>query len=229
MVDFSSSVNALRNIGTSQRVTSHNIANVESTGFKESRTTQGTESATVTKNMRQGGLVVTNNLLDFAIEGNGYLAVSTPEGTAYNRSGTLNIDTNGIITDNNGNPLEPSISVPSGTSSIAIQGNGVINADVNGTPTPIGQLSITTFSNPGGLKSTGNNLLQESIASGTALANVPGNGGAGTLLLGGVERSNVDLSDNMVTMIINQHTFAYNAKAISIQEDMDRITLSIKG
>lgn len=190
---------------------------------------QGTQSATVTVNQSQGGLIVTNNLLDFAIEGNGYIAVSTAEGTAYSRSGTLSIDKNGIITDNNGNPLQPSVSVPASTSSISIQGDGVINADVNGTITPIGQLSITTFPNPDGLKSVGDNLLQESIASGAALTNTPGSGGAGDLVLGGLERSNVNLSDNIVTMIINQHTFAYNAKAISIQAEMDRVTLSIKG
>lgn len=229
MVDFSSSVNALRNIATSQSVATNNVANVETPGFKESRTLQGTQSATVTVNQSQGGLVVTNNLLDFAIEGNGYIAVSTPEGTAYSRSGTLSIDKNGTITDNNGNPLQPSVTVPTGADSISIQADGVINADVSGTITPIGQLSITTFPNPDGLTQSGDNLLRESIASGAPLTNTPSSGGAGDLILGGLERSNVNLSDNIVTMIINQHTFAYNAKAISIQSEMDRVTLSIKG
>jgi len=229
MVDFSSSVNALRNIGISQRVVANNLANVESTGFKESRTVQGTQSASVTANQTQGGLIVTNNLLDFAINGNGYIAVSSPEGTAYSRSGTLSIDKNGVITDNNGNPLKPQVSVPTGTSSIAIQADGVINADLSGNATSIGQLSITTFPNPGGLKQTGDNLLQESLASGQPLTNTPGTGGAGNLVLGGIERSNVSVSDNIVTMIINRNAFAYNAKAITVQEDMDRVTLSIKG
>jgi len=229
MVNFSSSVNALRHIGIAQRVTANNVANVESTGFKGSRTVQGTQSATVNVNQNQGGLIVTNNLLDFAITGNGYIAVSSPEGTAYSRSGTLSINKNGVITDNNGNPLEPPVSVPTGTSSISIQANGTINADVNGNATPIGQLSITTFPNPGGLKQTGDNLLRESLASGQPLTNTPGTGGAGNLVLGGIERSNVSLSDNIVTIIINRNTFAYNAKAITVQEDMDRVTLSIKG
>jgi len=229
MVDFSSSVNALRNIGISQRVTANNIANVESAGFKESRTVQGTQSATVAVNQNQGGLIVTNNLLDFAINGNGYIAVSGPEGTAYSRSGTLSINKNGVITDNNGNPTEPQISVPTGTSSISIQADGVINADVNGSVTSIGQLSITTFPNPGGLRQAGDKLLQESLASGQPLTNAPGTGGAGSLVLGGIERSNVSLSDNIVTMIINQGAFTYNVKAITVQEEMDRVTLSIKG
>jgi len=47
--------------------------------------------------------------------------------------------------------------------------------------------------------------------------------------MGGVERSNVSVSDNIVTMIINQNSFAYNTKAITVQEDIDRVTLSIKG
>ena len=229
MVDFSSSVNALRNIGISQRVTANNIANVESAGFKESRTVQGTQSATVAVNRNQGGLIVTNNRLDFAINGNGYIAVSSPEGTAYSRSGTLSIDKNGVITDSNGNPLEPQISVPTGPSSISIQADGTINADVNGNATSIGQLSITTFPNPGGLRQTGDNLLQENLASGQPLTNAPDTGGAGSLVMGGIERSNASLSDNIVTMIINQNTFSYNAKAITVQEDMDRVTLSIKG
>jgi len=229
MINFSSSVNALRNIGISQRVTSNNVANIETAGFKESRTVQGTQSATVTVNQNQGGLIVTNNLLDFAINGNGYIAVSSPEGAAYSRSGALSIDKNGVITDNNGNPLEPPVSVPTGASSISIQADGVINADVNGNVTSIGQLSITTFPNPGGLKQTGDNLLQESLASGSPLTNTPETGGAGSLVMGGIERSNASLSDNIVTMIINQNTFAYNVKAITVQEEMDRVTLSIKG
>jgi len=229
MVDFSSSVNALRNIGISQRVTANNIANVETTGFKESRTLQGTQSATVNINQNQGGLIVTNNLLDFAIIGKGYIAVSSPEGAAYSRSGTLAINKNGVITDNNGNQLEPSVSVPTGTSSISIQANGTINADVNGNTTPIGQLSITTFPNSGGLRQAGNNLLQQSLASGQPITNTPETGGAGSLVLGGIERSNTSLSDNIVTMIINQNTFSYNAKAITVQEEMDKVTLSIKG
>ena len=229
MVDFSPNLNALRNIGTSQRVTANNVANTESTGFKESRTVLGTQSATVTTGQRPGGLVVTNNLLDFAISGDGYVAVSTPQGTAYSRSGTLSIDKNGSLADANGNPLDPPVTVPAGTNSIAIQGDGTINADVNGIQTQIGQLNIVTFPSPGGLTQNGDGLLLESGASGIPVTNTPGSGGAGELVLGGVERSNTNLSDNFVTMIINQSTFTYNVKAIAIQGEMDRVTLSIKG
>ncbi len=229
MVDFSPNLNALRNIGTSQRVAANNVANSESTGFKESRTVQGTQSATVTVSQRPGGLVVTNNLLDFAISGDGYLAVSTPQGTAYSRSGTLSVDKNGSLTDANGHPLDPPVTLPAGSTSVAIRGDGTINADVNGVTAQVGQLNITTFPNPGGLTQNGDGLLLESGASGIPVSNTPGTGGSGELVLGGVERSNTDLSDNFVTMIINQSTFAYNVKAIAIQGEMDRVTLSIKG
>lgn len=229
MINFNSSVNALRNIGTSERVAANNVANVGTSGFKESKTVQGTQSASVVVNQQQGGLIITNNALDFSINGNGYIAVSTPEGAAYSRSGTLNIDKNGSLSDSNGNPIEPPISVPKGASSISIQADGVIKADVNGSVASIGQLSITTFPNSGGLRQVGDNLLQESLASGQPSTHVPDAGGAGSLVMGGVERSNVSLSDNFVTMVINQNTFAYNAKAIAIESEMDRVMLSIKG
>jgi len=228
MIGFNSSVNALRNIGISQRVAANNVANVGTSGFKESKTVQGTQSATVAVNQQQGGLVITNNALDFAINGNGYIAVSTPEGTAYSRSGTLSIDKHGFLADSHGNPIDPPITVPAGASSISIQSDGVINADVNGKTASIGQLSITTFPNQGGLRQIGDNLLQESLASGQPLTNVPDAGGAGRLVMGGVERSNVNLADNFVTMIINQNTFAYDAKAIAVGNEMDRVLLSIK-
>ena len=229
MVDFNPNLNALRNIGTSQRVAANNVANAESTGFKESRTVLGTQSATVTTNAQQGGLVVTNNLLDYAIEGDGYIAFNTPTGTAYSRSGTLSIDKNGNLADANGNSLEPPVTVPAGANSIAIASDGTITADVNGTATTIGQLNIVTFPNPGGLSQSGEGLLRESAASGAPLINGPGLGGAGQLVMGGLESSNTNLGDNFVTMIINQSSFAYNIKAISIQQDMDRTLLSIKG
>ncbi len=228
MINFNSSVNALRNIGTSQRVAANNVANIRTSGFKESKTLQGTQTATVVVNQQQGGLTITTNALDFAINGKGFIAVSTPEGTAYSRSGTLNIDKNGSLSDSNGNPVEPPVSVPKGASSISIQADGSISADVNGNVTPIGQFSITTFPNVGGLKQVGNSLLQESLASGQPVTNVPDTSGAGSLVMGGVERSNVSLADNFVTMIINQNMFAYNAKAIAVAGEMDKALLSIK-
>jgi len=229
MVDFNPNINALRNISTSQRVSANNVANVESSGFKESRTVQGTQQATVTTHQQQGGLVITNNLLDFAIKGDGYITFQTDQGAQYSRTGTLSIDKNGVITNQNADPLNPSIPVPAGSDSLAIASDGNITAEVNGTQQTLGQLSITTFPNPGGLTQNGDGYLQESIASGTPVTNTPESGGAGSLVLGGLESSNVNLGDNFVTMIINQSSFAYNIKAISIQEEMDRTLLSIKG
>ena len=229
MVDFSSNVSALRRIAVSQNTAANNVANINTPGFKEKQAVSGTESVSITTNQAQGGIAIKGNSIDVAVNGNGYLQVTTAEGPAFTRAGVITTNSSGLLADMNGYAFEPEIAVPAGTNAITIQGDGTVSADVNGTIQSLGQLNLTTFPAPGELTSVGNNLLQESINSGSGVSNAPGTGGAGHFAFGGLELSNVDPGNNFVTMIINAHSFAYNINALKVQEEMVQTTLSIKG
>ena len=229
MVDFSSNVSALRRIAVSQSTVANNVANIDTPGFKEKQAVLGTESVSITTNQAQGGIAIKGNSIDVAVNGNGYLQVSTPQGAAFTRAGVVTTNSSGLLADMNGYPFEPQISVPSGTNAITILGDGTVTADVNGTAQTLGQLYLSTFPAPGELTSIGNNLLQESINSGSGVTNTPGTGGTGYFAFGGLELSNVDPGNNFVTMIINAQSFVYNINALKVQEEMVQATLSIKG
>ncbi|MDX8389030.1 MAG: flagellar hook-basal body complex protein [Mariprofundaceae bacterium] len=228
MINMNASVGAMRKIAISHEVTANNLANIESSGFKEKRTDMGTDSVSITSNERHAAVVFRGNKLDLAIEGDGLLAVSTPQGNAFTRSGALTLSRDGLLSDADGNPLVPQVQVPSQATSISMRGNGMVFAMIDGAEEQIGQVSIATFVNPSSLASIGSNLLQESVGSGSPVMNQPGQGGAGVLVVGGLEASNVDVGENFVQLIIDQHSFAYNVKAVSIQEEMQRSLLSIK-
>ena len=87
-------------------------------------------------------------------------------------------------------------------------------------PTQIGSIQLNTFVNPAGLESRGEYLYVETGASGTANANTPGTNGAGALMQGYVETSNVNVVEEMVNMIETQRAYEVNSKAISTSDQM---------
>ena len=86
--------------------------------------------------------------------------------------------------------------------------------------TQIGTLQVTTFINPAGLESKGENLYSETAASGTPSPNTPGTNGAGSLWQGYVETSNVNVVEEMVNMIQTQRAYEINSKAITTSDQM---------
>lgn len=140
----------------------HNLANVNTTGFKKSRVefedlvyqqvraagaaaSSGTESPTgqeiglgtrvvaSARNFSAGNLRATGAPLDLAIEGQGFLQVAMPDGTrAYTRAGTLHLDAQGTVVTNEGYPLEPQITIPPNALSVTVSKDGVVTAQVAG-------------------------------------------------------------------------------------------------
>lgn len=88
------------------------------------------------------------------------------------------------------------------------------------TKEPIGQLAVTTFSNPDGLVRNGNNTYFAGADAGTVTTGYAGAGQAGDCVSGAIEGSNVDLADQMVNMIIYQADYTANTKAISTASNM---------
>jgi flagellar basal-body rod protein FlgG len=172
----------------------------------------------------QGSLVQTSNPLNVAIQGVGYFSVMLPNGTlAYTRDGSFQMNQQGQLTDANGNLVQPQITIPQNATNITITQYGVVDATLPAQTNPqqVGQLQLTTFPNPGGLNSIGNNLLTATLSSGTAINDVPGGpSGVGTLQDGYLENSNVDIVDEFVQMIEAQRAFESNSKVVRAADDM---------
>ncbi|MEI7446047.1 MAG: flagellar basal-body rod protein FlgG, partial [Burkholderiales bacterium] len=165
----------------------------------------------------QGNLNKTENPLDMAINGNGFLQVTMPDGTtAYTRDGSLKVDAQGQLVTINGYPLSPPVTLPANATSITIGADGVVTALTpgNASPTQVGAVQTATFVNPAGLDPLGQNLFRETNASGTPTVGTPGLNGHGSISQGYVETSNVNVVEELVSMIQTQRAYEINSKAI---------------
>lgn len=171
----------------------------------------------------QGPIQNTNNPLDVAILGRGFFQVLLPDGTqAYTRDGTFMLDSQGQIVTANGYVVQPPIAVPDQTQTITIGSDGTVSVVVagNNVPTQIGTMQLTDFINPGGLQPIGQNLYLETVASGPAQTDNPGNSGLGLLQQGSLEASNVNVVEELVNMIQAQRAYEINARAIETVDSM---------
>jgi flagellar basal-body rod protein FlgG len=232
-------------------VTANNIANVSTNGFKKERAefhdlmyqqiraagastgngTQapgpteiglGTRLVATSRELGQGELHQTNNPLDIAIEGKGYLPVTLPNGTtAYTRNGNLQMNNEGKLVTADGYSVGD-ITVPTDATSVTVAADGTVSAQVaNQTQAvELGKIQIATFANPGGLSAEGSTLFKETSASGSAVLGAPGEGGAGNLRQGMLEVSNVNVVEEMIDLISGQRAYEVNSRVIKAADDM---------
>jgi flagellar basal-body rod protein FlgG len=233
-------------------VTAHNIANVSTNGFKRERaefadlmyqnlrpagaaTGNGTTApsnaeiglgarlVTTSREIGQGELHQTNNPLDVAIEGNGYIPITMPTGdTQYTRNGALQLTAEGKLVTSDGYAVQGDITIPPDAQNVSIAGDGTITAQLAGAnqTTEIGKIQIATFTNPGGLSASGGTLYRETTASGTAVIGTPGEGGAGTFRQSMLEVSNVNVVSEMIDLISGQRAYEINSRVIKAADDM---------
>ena len=171
----------------------------------------------------QGAMQQTANDLDVAIDGAGFLQVLLPDGTtAYTRDGSFHKDSQGQIVTSSGYPVQPSVTIPSNALSVTISRDGIVSVTQPGTTasTQIGALQVVTFVNVGGLQAAGENLFLETSSSGTPTPNTPGTNGAGVLNQRYVEASNVNVAEELVSMIATQRAYELNSKAVSTSDQM---------
>ncbi|MCE8019861.1 flagellar basal-body rod protein FlgG [Halomonas sp. MCCC 1A11036] len=171
----------------------------------------------------QGGVEHTGNSRDLAINGNGFFQVLLPDGTtAYTRDGSFQLDENGQMVTANGYPLEPAIIIPDNALSISIGEDGIVSVTQPGVnqSLEVGQINISTFVNPTGLESVGGNLYLETTASGPRNETMPGMNGAGRLFQNYVETSNVNVVEEMVSMIQTQRAYEINSRAVQTSDEM---------
>lgn len=191
----------------------------------------GVRASAVSVMLSQGALSATGGDLDLAIEGQGYLEVTLPNGTsAYTRDGGLKLTGDGLIVTSDGYPVVPDIAIPRDARSISINAEGEVYAYFNDRVQAefIGQFSIAGFSNPKGLEAIGANLFVESPASGPAAVSVPGQDGMGTLRQGYLEDSSVDAVKEVTDLIQAQRGYELNSKVISAADQMLGATVQIR-
>ncbi|AEV26122.1 MULTISPECIES: flagellar basal-body rod protein FlgG [Azospira] len=171
----------------------------------------------------QGNLQQTGNDLDVAINGAGFFQILMPDGsTAYTRDGSFHKDNQGQMVTASGYPLQPNITIPQNALSVTIAKDGTVSVTQPGNTAAvqIGSVQLVSFINPAGLQSVGENLFLETAASGTPTPNTPGTNGLGVLNQKYVETSNVNVAEELVTMIQTQRAYELNSKVVSTSDQM---------
>ena len=239
-------------------VIANNLANIGTVGFKKSRSDfqdlmyqtisqagsitaaggqiptgiyvgMGTMPVGVQKMFMQGDFQNTGNELDLALEGNGFFKVLSNEEELYTRAGNFKLDADGNICTPNGDKLQPEMAIPLEAVSVNVDRTGTVTVfDPEGAGTSLGVIELYTFPNPAGLFSLGHNLYRATDASGEAISGTPGSGGVGTIAQGFLEMSNVDVVQEMVSMIMAQRAYEINSKAIQTADNMLQMANNIK-
>ncbi len=238
---------------TSVEVISNNIANMTTTGFKRQRPEfqdliyqnlrrvgsnssdsgsivpsgaqvgLGVKTAAIYRINEQGNLQQTSNVLDLAIQGNGYFQVTLPSGeTGYTRDGTFGLAPDGTIVSADGYVVQPGIQVPNNATNVTINTSGQVQATIAGQTAPqtVGQIQLAAFANPAGLDSQGDNLFLQTSASGNPVAGNPSTTGFGSVMQGFVETSNVNVVTEITNLITAQRAYEMNSKVITTGDDM---------
>jgi flagellar basal-body rod protein FlgG len=172
----------------------------------------------------QGSFTETDNPLDLVISGKGFFQIQLPSGqTAYTRDGNFQLNATGTVVDDNGNPLQPQITIPAQAQGISIAADGTVSYSQPGTNASqtAGQIQLANFANPGGLNSVGNNLFMPTDASGDPVVGSPGGAdGVGTLQQGYLESSNVSVVEEFINMLSTQRAYEANSKVVKAADQM---------
>ena len=184
----------------------------------------GTRTAASEVIQLQGDFSQTGNPLDLTIQGQGFFQVLLPDGqTAYTRAGSFHLDAQGNLVTQDGNPVQPAITIPPGATSVTVAPDGTISVTLPGQTAAqqVGSLQLALFNNPGGLNSTGNNLFLATTASGDPVIGTPGGSeGLGSIVQGMLEQSNVSVVDEFVQMIVAQRSYEANSRVVNAADQM---------
>lgn len=187
---------------------------------------EGVRLAGTPKSFEIGNILEDGDPLHAAIEGEGFFVVRSGDGSAaYTRDGSFNLDSLGRIVTESGDIVLPETRVPPEAKEVRIDSAGLVFAvlddGVGGNiEIQVGEIQLARFTNPHGLVSVGQNLFLATEASGAALIGYPGDEGYGAIHSGAIESSNVDMAEQMTTMMIGQRAYALSARALQTVDEM---------
>jgi flagellar basal-body rod protein FlgG len=179
----------------------------------------------------QGTLSQTGNTLDMAVIGDGFFKILNPDGTfSYTRDGSFQMDAQGRVVTPQGSVVQPGITIPQNSSGITVNSQGQVAVTVPGstTPTVLGQLTLTRFLNEAGLQPIGNNLFNETPASGPPQDGLASVDGYGSIQQGSLEQANVDPVTEISNLISAQRAYEMNSKVITAADQMLQTTNQIQ-
>ena len=190
----------------------------------------GVKTVGTPRSMTQGTLSQTGNDLDLAITGEGFFKILMPDGTfQYTRDGTFQMDNTGRVVNAQGNPVQPTITIPQNASGLTVNSQGQVSVTAAGTTTStiVGQISLTRFVNKGGLLPVGNNNFTDTPSSGTPQDGTATLEGYGNISQGSLEQANVDVVSEMSDLIAAQRAYEMNAKVITAADQMMQSTTAL--
>lgn len=243
----------MKNIQFALDAVAQNIANVNTTAYKESKVNfesvvnslsdgakfSGTAVSSINSNFTQGNLKSTGVYTDLGLQGNGFFTLQSTAGdVVFTRDGNFKIDGSSTLVDSNGNFVLSSgggqIIIPTNTTSIEINPNGEIKYLPQGSDQYqlLTQLQLASFVNPQSLEAIGNNQYRESLNSGVPEFSTALGAGTGTaetsVVSGTLEASNADLSTNMVDLIAYQRSYQSISKAVETANELLQTTIALK-
>jgi flagellar hook protein FlgE len=244
---------SLKNIQFGIDAVSHNIANINTTGFKKQQVNyeavvnsnnrlgeglSGTALNATTTVFSQGSLKSTGNYTDLAIQGEGFYSLQNSNGEIiYSRAGHFITDSNGTMVDPSGNFLMSingdKISIPANAHEVEISVSGEVNIaydDITGFQ-PYDQIQLATFINPTGLEHMGGNNYRESVASGAPNFSTAGETGSQTaktsIVSGALEFSNTNLSESLTDLMAYQRSYQAISRTSTTADEILQTTINL--
>jgi flagellar basal-body rod protein FlgG len=236
----------------------NNVANVNTPGFKRVKVTfhdvvnqtggseagagatpargngvldgSGVSLASLSRQFDAGELKRTDNPMDIAVQGAGFIELVAGDGSpAYTRGGTLQINADGYLSTSDGLVLKQRIHVPAEVRTLTISPDGeVVGSDGKSKERALGRIDLVTFANPQGLQPLGASVYRATAEAGDPLTAIAGEGGAGRLMQGQLEQSNVKLIDEMVQMMVAQRAYEMNVKVIQAADEIAGLTNNMR-
>jgi flagellar basal-body rod protein FlgG len=235
-------------------VFANNVANINTTAFKRSSVhfselvsssrdingraavqfdsshLQGATMAGAPIVWSQGALQQTGQAWDVAIKGEGFMELAGPSGrTLLWRGGTLKVNSDGYLATSDGIPLKNMISIPQGVSTIAIGSDGAISA-ATGTDDgiqQIGQIELMMPDSFDAVAAAGQGYF-EADGGGRLISVKPGEEGSGLMAQGALEASNVQLADEMTSILLAQRAFGANAQIVQAGDNLMSIVNQLR-
>ena len=186
-------------------------------------TTAGVRAGTQFLVNEQGRLEQTGQAMDLAIEGQGFIELMGPDGQALLwRGGALKVGEDGmLVAAGTGLALKAGLTVPQDATALQIGADGIVRA-VTGEgsePVEIGQIHLVKIDSPEGLERLDGGLYRVADSSRLSEAQ-PGEDGVGRLVQGAVERSTVELTSEMVQLMLVQRAYAANAQVVQAADQL---------